>query len=430
MPVDSRIVDSNKAVDQLGLPYLTADLPGVGGGIKREADDFVVEELPLYEPSGEGTHTYFGIEKRGLTTLAAIDLIAKALGKAARDLGYAGLKDARAVTRQTLSIEHVDPRQVEALDLPRIKIVWVNRHRNKLKLGHLRGNRFELKIRDVAADAMARAAEVFDVLRDRGVPNYFGPQRFGARGDNAEIGRAVLKGDYNEAIRVLLGRPGPFDRDDVLQARELFEQGRFAEATNAWPKAFREQIRVGRTLVKSNGDTRRAWSAVSHTLRRLYLSAEQSRLFNAVTAARIQGIDRLQQGDLAWKHVNGACFRVEDVVAEQPRCNTFEISPTGPLFGARMTEATEHPGRLEADVLADAGLDRTLFRRPGGIKLDGARRPLRVPLGEPALADGRDDHGPYLRASFTLPPGAYATCVTREICKNAPFEARGSAAVA
>ncbi|MCK4659956.1 MAG: tRNA pseudouridine(13) synthase TruD [Phycisphaerae bacterium] len=400
------------------FPYLTEGLPGVGGVVKQSEDDFVVEELPLYEPSGNGTHTYFGIEKRGLTTLAAVELIAKALGKRPRDIGYAGLKDARAVTRQMLSVEHVAPQRVEALDLSRIKVLWVNQHRNKLKLGHLKGNRFILKIREVAPDAAARAGEIIAMISRCGVPNYFGPQRFGARGDNAAIGHAVLKGDFDEAIGVLLGRPGLLDRDEVLRARELFDQGCYEEAGEMWPAAFREQIRLCRAMAKSGGNAERTWSAVNHSLRRLYLSAEQSRLFNVVVETRIRELGRLQQGDLAWKHVNGACFRVEDAVAEQPRCDTFEISPTGPLFGTRMTEPAGQPGELEAKLLADAGLDRTLFRSKHGVKLDGARRPLRVPLDNPEVVEAGDQQGSHLRLTFALPPGSYATMITREVCKT------------
>src|ERR1043166_8776551 len=104
------------------LPYLTADLPGIGGEIKRYDEDFIVEELPLYAPSGSGTHVYFAIEKRGLPTLAAIQHIARALGRQPRDIGYAGMKDAHGVTRQMLSVEHVDNNQVESLALSRIKV--------------------------------------------------------------------------------------------------------------------------------------------------------------------------------------------------------------------------------------------------------------------------------------------------------------------
>ncbi len=401
------------------LPYLTVDLPGVGGVIKRYDEDFVVEELPLYAAGGEGTHTYFVLEKRGLTTPAAIDLVARALGRNRRDFGYAGLKDAHGVTQQLVSIEHVDPRRVESLEFSRVRILSVTQHTNKIKLGHLAGNRFEIKIRDTVNSAAALAVAILDVLQSRGVPNYFGPQRFGARGDNAVIGQAVLRGDYGEAIAQLLGRPRSVDRGDVRKARELFDAGDLAVAADAWPRGMETQSRVCRALIKTGSDARKAWRAVDHSLRKLYVSAVQSDLFNKVLARRITAIDTLLAGDIAWIHRNGACFRVEDPTAEQPRCEGFEISPTGPLFGRRMTEPSGAPGELEADALAQSGLTREQLRAKDGTKLDGARRPLRVPLGDLAASDGDDDRGHYLLLSFALPPGAYATCVTREVCKSA-----------
>ncbi len=129
-------------------------------------------------------------------------------------------------------------------------------------------------------------------------------------------------------------------------------------------------------------------------------------------------IDRLETGDIAWKHVNGACFRVEDAATEQPRCDALEISPTGPLFGRRMTEAAGTPGQMEAAVLAECGLHKDKIATPGSGKTSGARRPLRVPIGVPSLEAGTDDNGPFLLLKFFLPPGGYATNVVREISKN------------
>ena len=400
-------------------PYLTADLPGVGGEIKRLDDDFVVEEAPLYLPSGQGTHTYFMIEKRGLTTHAVLQHIARLLGRQPYDIGYAGMKDAHGVTRQTLSIEHVDPSRVAALELGRAKVLSVDRHTNKLKLGHLAGNRFAIKIRDTIPEPVTKARAILDVLIRRGVPNYFGPQRFGVRGDNAQIGLAVLREAYDEAFALMLGRPGPVDHGAARKAREFFDAGDFEGAAQTWPRGvFSQQSRLCRALLKTGGDTRKAWRTVDHSMRKLYISAFQSDLFNRVLAQRIASIDRLETGDIAWKHVNGACFRVEDAATEQPRCDALEISPTGPLFGRRMTEAAGTPGQTEAAVLAECGLHKDQIATPGSGKTSGARRPLRVPIGEPTLETGADDNGPYLLLKFFLPPGAYATNVVREISKN------------
>ena len=401
------------------LPYLTGDLPGVGGEIKPFDEDFLVEEVPLYRPSGQGTHTYFTIEKHGLTTHAAIQHIARLLGRQPYEIGYAGLKDAHGVTRQMLSLEHVEPDRVASLALGRAKVLSVDRHTNKLKLGHLAGNRFSIKVRDAIPDATPAAGAILGVLIRRGVPNYFGPQRFGVRGDNAQIGLAVLRQDYDEAFALMLGRPAAVDHGPARKARELYDASDFEAAAATWPRGvFAQQSRLCRALFKAEGDRRKAWRAVDHSMRKLYISAFQSELFNRVLAQRIPTIDHLETGDIAWKHVNGACFRVEDAAMEQPRCDALEISPTGPLFGRRMTEASGTPGQMEAAVLAECGLRKEQVSAPGSGKTSGARRPLRVPIGEPNLDTGSDEHGPYLLLSFFLPPGAYATNLVREISKS------------
>src|SRR5512137_989306 len=129
--------------------YLTAELPGIGGKIKQRLEDFQVEEMPLYKPDGVGTHCYLYVEKRGFSTMAAADMIARATGRRNFDIGYAGLKDKQAITRQWFSIEHLDTPVAKALELPEgMKVVAITRHRNKIKRGHLAGNRFVIKVRN------------------------------------------------------------------------------------------------------------------------------------------------------------------------------------------------------------------------------------------------------------------------------------------
>ena len=135
------------------IPYLTAALPGVGGVIRVEIEDFVVEEVPAYEPCGEGEHTFFGVEKRDISTMMLIREIAQALGVSEREISSAGLKDTRAIARQTLCVQWVPPEKIMALDVPKARVLWAKRHTNKLRSGHLRGNRFTLRIRDVVPDA-------------------------------------------------------------------------------------------------------------------------------------------------------------------------------------------------------------------------------------------------------------------------------------
>lgn len=401
------------------LPYLTAEVPGLGGRIKARPEDFVVEEVPLYQPSGTGTHIYFRIEKSGLSTMCAVSDVARALGRAPRDIGYAGLKDADAVTTQTFSVEHVDPEAVRALSLPRIRVVDVSRHTNKLKLGHLAGNRFTIKIREVDPARASDVRAMMETLNRRGVPNYFGPQRFGMRGDTWEVGRALLREDYDEMVQVLLGRVKPSDYGDVRRARELFDQGDLEGAANTWPYPFSSERRVCRMLIKFNGNARKAVRSIDMRLQRFYISAYQSQLFNQIVAGRIGRLDQLMAGDLAWRHPQGAVFRVDDVAREQPRCDGFEISPTGPLFGYRMSTPDGEAGQAEMALKAAENINPDEWREAGRHRVKGGRRPLRFQPHDVNVDAGEDNAGPYILLGVRLESGCYATTVLREICKSA-----------
>src|ERR1043165_405327 len=184
--------------------YLTAQLPGTGGQIKQHLEDFQVEEIPAYPAAGVGTHCYLKIEKRGFSTMAAADILAKLLGRKNIDIGYAGLKDKQAVTSQWFSVEHLDTSRAKSMELPTgMKVVEITRHRNKIKRGHLAGNKFIIKIRNpewsrvgVNLDEPAEKAQaVLEAMEKTGAPNFFGPQRFGMRGDNHLLGLALLRGD-------------------------------------------------------------------------------------------------------------------------------------------------------------------------------------------------------------------------------------------
>ncbi len=418
-PIDPKMSDHDTPLpgpSPTALPPRTAHLAGIGGHTRELPEDFFVEELPQYEPADDGTHLYFQIEKRGLTTHNAVRRIARALNRTPREIGYAGLKDARAVTRQVLSLEHIEAQRVAELELDGIRVLWTRYHRNKLKLQHLRGNRFRIKVRDAHLDATTRACAIGDWLESHGAPNYFGVQRFGATADNAEVGQAALAGDFESAVRRVIGIAGPGQGPEVTRARELFAAGHYSQATPLWPRAYREHVAICRVLER-RADFRRAWRAIDMNIRRLHISALQSQLFNAVLLKRLDTIDTVQVGDLAWKHANGACFTVENTAAEQPRCAALEISPSGPLFGRRMTAATGEPGRLEAEVLDAARITPRQFAGRDVMNLPGARRPLRIPVKHFTCNAGADDHGAYVELGFELPPGSYATVVLNEILK-------------
>ena len=348
------VLKPTRPIRHPGLPA-----PPSEGIHKQDAADFVVEEIPLYEPSGEGTHLWLWVEKEGVATMPAAEALAAALGVSVRQAGWAGLKDALAVTRQWISVENGDADRARSLDLEGIRVLDARRHGNKLKLGHLKGNRFEIVIRgDGLASALPDVRANLDWLVARGVPNWVGEQRFGKRGANLDKGLSILRGNPRHIAR-----------------------------------------RVPKRLL------------------RLLISAVQSEVFNRVLAARLESFDRVVDGDVAWLHRNGACFVVDDVEADTPRCAQFEISPSGPLPGPKCLEPRGDQGRLESDALAALDLQPQAFGAlPGGTN-DGARRPLRVPLTD-AEAEAVDQG---IRLRFALPQGSFATSVLRELLTDMPW---------
>jgi len=352
------------ALPPLELPLLTADLPGTGGRIRSLDDDFGVEELPAYEPSGDGDHVWVWIEKRGVTTPVAAARIAAAAGVPVRDVGWAGLKDRHAVTRQWLSLPPpAKPEQVAGFDDGGVRVVTVTRHRNKLRTGHLRGNRFVLIVRGVgdAEVAAARARAVLAALAEApGAPNWYGEQRFGRDGDNAEAGLAVLRDPR--------GRTGGPPRQ-----------------------------------------------------RRFLVSALQSYLFNRWLAARVaDGLYRdVVTGDILQKRATGGIFMSTEPEVDRARLAAGELVVTGPMFGAAMRAPPDGTPahRREAAILATFDLGPQSFHAARAIA-QGTRRAASIAIGEPEAVPAGPD---VIRVGFSLPAGAYATAVLREIQKGTPY---------
>ncbi len=311
-------------------------------------ETFLVEEIPAYLPCGEGEHTYLWIEKKNLTTLEAVGKLARLLGVEARDIGYAGMKDRRATTRQWLSMPRVDPVRAREAIAEGLRVLATGRHGNKLRIGHLSGNRFEILLTATAGEGAAIATALRD-LAAKGVPNRYGHQRFGSAGDNLEVGLAVLRGTRREP------------------------------------------------------DARR---------RKLLLSAVQSAVFNRVLELRARegGLLSLRGGDILEKVASGGQFVSTDTLADQVRVDAGEVFPTAPLPGGRVR--APEPGSaaraLEDRALAELGIGPDELARVGR-SLPGARRPVvvKITLDEPALTE----EGEQWRLRFSLPPGSYATVV-------------------
>lgn len=160
--------------------------------------DFVVQEVPLYEPSGEGEHLYVVVRKKSLSTPELIKILSSTLGVSSKEIGYAGLKDKNALTTQALTLpkkfEEVLSKSQDTLNQKNIKILSITPHANKLRIGHLKGNKFFIRLKKVQKSDLSKIKEVMKKISKFGMPNYFGFQRFGKFGDNYLEGKAIVDG--------------------------------------------------------------------------------------------------------------------------------------------------------------------------------------------------------------------------------------------
>lgn len=350
------------------LPRLTV-APGIRARIRSCPEDFRVQELPLYEATGDGEHVMLLIEKRELTTPRLVQLLARSLSISDRDIGVAGRKDSFAVTSQFVTVPakplpSLDPQAIQdQLNLAEqltsgqeLRVLSAARHRNKLKTGHLAGNRFQivLGLEDASSSSVLNSVEtILAEIERTGFPNYFGEQRFGNSNNSDEDGLCLLRG---EKVR-----------------------------------------RLNRTAL------------------RFTLSAVQSRLFNEWTARRIEEdlATTVLPGDVMQVVESGGCFVVEadQLASEQSRFDQRETVLTGPMFGPKMKAACGEPAARETAILSAASLTGNEFAKFRKVAA-GARRPLLVWPQELAVKQTSETE---LVLSFTLPPGAYATSLLREV---------------
>jgi tRNA pseudouridine13 synthase len=340
-------------------PLLTADLPGIAGQIKTIPADFEVEEVPAYEPSGSGEFLYLWIEKEAMGAEYFVRQLARRLDLPVGEVGTAGLKDRQAITRQMVSVPAHAEDRLKHLEGEGIRLLRVSRHGNKLRPGHLHGNRFRILIRQVEERAGDRLPPLLDRLRRDGLPNFYGPQRFGRDNETLHLGLALLRRDSS-----------------------------------------------------ADGTSKRRCSPF---LRKLALSAAQAGLFNLYLARRVEEglLRRVLDGDVMARWPFGGMFVAEDVAREQQRFDQREIVSAGPIFGRKTFPARGEAAAREATVLAASDLTPASFAGLGKL-VQGTRRHNLVYVEDLAATSEMDG----VRLTFTLPAGSYATVLLREVMKN------------
>ncbi|MBR0058622.1 MAG: tRNA pseudouridine(13) synthase TruD [Methanobrevibacter sp.] len=409
--------------------YVTSQ-EGIGGSIRNQYEDFYVEEIPEMLPTGEGPNVWIWVEKLGRTTLDVVLDIARDLHIDRKRMGFAGMKDKKALTRQWICIANMDSeeqfKQVENLDIYKTDFLEITRGRKKLRMGQLKGNKFRILIRDL--DDIEKSADVAnEVLKElevTGVPNYYGWQRFGKPRTNTHlVGEALIQNDLAEAVRRYVGNPSEDESLENQQARQAYDDGDLEKSLELMGKGMRYEKMMVRQLIKDSKKGElddkaymNAIHALPKPLQRMFVHAYQSYLFNDVVSRRVEmGINKFIEGDII---IDNGEHIIRDKAPEeyQELIDNFEVNPTVPLYGTKVPFAGGKVGEMEKSVLESYGLEKSDFEVPKMPRLGshGLRRSLRFQVWD-ASAKASDDG---VLAEFSINKGSYATAVLREVMKK------------
>lgn len=375
------------------------------GSLCPGPESFRVEEIPAYAPSGSGEHLYVLVEAQGLTTDACAERLARACAVPVSAVGFAGRKDRHAITRQWFSIQGADEAQLANLAGGGLALLRTDRHRNKLKPGHLRGNRFRLGL-ELEAGTRDELRAQLGALATRGVPNRFGAQRFGVGGHNLDVARAWGRGDFAAAVARVIDPDGGWSPGDPLPGAR---RGGFAARALA-------------ALHRDPSDFEAALRATGRRFRQLIASAAQSAVFNAVFDARSAAglLHTLRAGDVARTPRGGSFVCAEEDLADANRRaapGTLELFTTGPLPGRDRLHPAERVAAEEHAWAAPVDIDARWLAPGGPLASAGERRALLVRcLEPPALEDGGS------ALVVALPRGSYATELLRAVGIELPAD--------
>ena len=345
-------------------------------------------------------------------------------------MGFAGMKDKKALTRQWICIANMDSeeqfKQVENLDIYKTDFLEITRGRKKLRMGQLKGNKFRILIRDL--DDVEKSADVAnEVLKElevTGVPNYYGWQRFGKPRTNTHlVGEALIQNDLAEAVRRYVGNPSEDESLENQKARQAYDDGDLEKSLELMGKGMRYEKMMVRQLIKdskkgelTDKSYMNAIHALPKPLQRMFVHAYQSYLFNDVVSRRVEmGINKYIEGDII---IDNEEHIIRDKTPDQYQelINNFEVNPTVPLYGTKVPFAGGEVGEMEKEVLESYGLDKSDFEVPKMPRLGshGLRRSVRFQVWD-ASAKACDDG---VLAEFSINKGSYATAVLREVMKK------------
>ena len=420
------------ATDQdrvLGMDYYITDSPGCSGVIRSSPHDFLVDEV-FEELSYEGgRYLVLEVEKTDWDTHHLIREMARKLRISQKRFGWAGTKDKRAVTVQRISIMNLDELELKRITLPGLKIKVLGRTNRSVGLGDLLGNRFRITIRDLACPepgaTLARITE--ETMQQKGVPNYFGVQRFGeTRPVTHKVGESLARGKIEEAVYVYLALAFSGEPERTREARErLWVSRDIPSALKDFPEYLHHELAMLNYLAEHPGDYAHSFDVLSVNLKRLFVHAYQSYLFNKILSHRLDAklsLDRAVEGDVVCFAKEGLpdmdkqqAVTMENIEAVRRLAERGRAFVTLPLIGFETKLAEGIQGEIERAVLNDENVSQGNFRVEENPELGsrGTRRAALCPVKPQIRVEGN-----IAELEFVLPKGSYATVVLREYMKG------------
>ncbi len=409
---------------ELGMHYYASDTPGIGGKLRTTAEDFLVEEIPA-AVGDSGPYLICKLTKKDWELQHAVKELAKRLGISHRRIGWGGTKDRHAVTSQLISLYEITPEQIADVWLKDIRLEVLGHSQFPLSLGSLKGNRFDIIIRELSGEDIEGQIPLVNECVSAGLPNYYGVQRFGViRPLTHRIGEMILKEDYERAVTTYIGQSFPEEPEENRKTRTRYYETRDAlEALHRLPVSMSYERSMLHHLINRPDDYQGALKILPPKLLSMFVSAFQSWLFNTALSMRFdQGIaiDEPVPGDLLIFE-NGREDRVtsqnQGIAAQHIKRGRCIIAIFMP---GSLTVTSGHSGSAIEHLLEEQGIGPGNFEKAQKFvhsRFNGALRP--ISLMTPVEASQEGDR---VQLKFTLPPGHYATTVCREYMKADPLK--------
>lgn len=418
---------------EIGIEFFYTNSNGIGGKLRKAAEDFIVEEISCPPIQGvDGEYTIARIKAKNWETNRLVRQLSRRLGISRKKIGFAGTKDKRAITTQLISIK-APMENVKKIHLKDFEVLEVYTSNKGLEIGDLIGNRFDITIRDIRfseSDALLILSKTLEELNTlRGSPNFFGHQRFGAvRPITHIMGKKILEEDFKGAVFEYLGNPRDIEGPEAQEARRAFDEGRsYSEVLALFPKYFSFERAMLNHLIKNENDFLGALAALPKNLSMMFIHAYQSYLFNKILSKRIEkGLLSLdpQIGDVILPvgenslpdHKKWIDVTSDNIKKIKKRVEEEKATISGLVPGADAKLAGGEQGEIEREVIEDEKVEPKDFIVPQirHLSSKGIRRELISPFKNFYYEIGDDQ----VNMKFDLMKGCYATSFVREFMKT------------